>query len=580
MAEAVSEELDGAALAAAAPRGSELTWQALVAGALVAAVMGCAYPYMVLKLGFGPNVSIVSAFFGFILLSIIARKSYDRWRNNIVQTAGTSAAQTAFMCGVLAAFDMLRSSKVVHFTLNPTPLQVFIWLTTASLLGRAPRRAHAPPLRRRREAGLPGRHGRGRDPDRARPPARRGDPVRGGPRLRAPRGDGAGRRHARLRPRHAVPQRRPHLQPDPGGLDARRAHAGRGRRVVRARRHGRRRRLQPAQPGLRHAGRPAHQHLDAGRLHPRLDRRAVASDHPRRPAEHADPQPGALLGDVAGRGDDDGRRAGRPLPALAHADRGLPRAGRRAQRGGGVSAALGRRRRRGAGGGALRDPAGLLRPAAVDERGRDRALRSPDAGRPARAGRDQLGADRTALQPDAGPVRPARARQRAWPTSWARDDRDDRGDLGRPDAGLQGRAPDRLDAALDDHRPADGRADRRRGARRHLPGAGQDLRHRRRPRRARRAGLAADGRARRAAQRRLRQDLPLGADRRRHRRGARRRLRHLRDAAGACAAGRRRRPGSASASCCPSLRCSRSSSAAWPAPIWQARDPRPRPSAT
>ena len=107
--------------------------------------MGAAYPYMVLKLGFGPNVSIVAAFFGFIILSVIARKSYDRWQNNIVQTAGTSAAQTAFMCGVLAAFDMLRASKVVSFHINPTPLQTFIWLTTLSLLGvllAAPMRRH------------------------------------------------------------------------------------------------------------------------------------------------------------------------------------------------------------------------------------------------------------------------------------------------------------------------------------------------------------------------------------------------------------------------------------------------------
>jgi len=39
------------------------------------------------------------------------------------------------MCGVLASFDMLRASKIVSFHLNPTPLQVFIWLTCASLLG-------------------------------------------------------------------------------------------------------------------------------------------------------------------------------------------------------------------------------------------------------------------------------------------------------------------------------------------------------------------------------------------------------------------------------------------------------------
>ncbi len=127
------------------PPGSELTPQALFAAVIVAAIMGASYPYMVLKLGFGPNVSIVSAFFGFVILSIISRKNYDRWQNNIVQTAGTSAAQTAFMCGVLAAFDMLRASKIVHFHLNPTPVQTFIWLTCASLLGvllAAPMRRH------------------------------------------------------------------------------------------------------------------------------------------------------------------------------------------------------------------------------------------------------------------------------------------------------------------------------------------------------------------------------------------------------------------------------------------------------
>src|ERR1019366_7654421 len=106
----------------ARPRGSELTPQAIFAAVIVAAIMGCAYPYMVLKLGFGPNVSIVSAFFGFVILSVISGKRYDRWQNNIVQTAGTSAAQTAFLCGVLASFDILRSSKLVSFHIDPTPL--------------------------------------------------------------------------------------------------------------------------------------------------------------------------------------------------------------------------------------------------------------------------------------------------------------------------------------------------------------------------------------------------------------------------------------------------------------------------
>jgi putative OPT family oligopeptide transporter len=129
----------------ARPAHGELTPQSLIAGAIVAVIMGAAYPYMVLKLGFGPNVSIVSAFFGYIILSVIARKSYDRFQNNIVQTTGTSAAQTAFMCGILATFDMLRASKVVHFTIDPSPLQTFVWLTVASLLGvllSAPMRRH------------------------------------------------------------------------------------------------------------------------------------------------------------------------------------------------------------------------------------------------------------------------------------------------------------------------------------------------------------------------------------------------------------------------------------------------------
>ena len=126
-------------------RGGELTVRALIAGAIVSVIMGASYPYMVLKLGFGPNVSVVSAFFGFIILNLIGRSSYDRWQNNIVQTAGTSAAQTAFMCGVLAAFDFLRHSTIVSFKIDPTPLQTFAWLSCASLLGvllAAPMRRH------------------------------------------------------------------------------------------------------------------------------------------------------------------------------------------------------------------------------------------------------------------------------------------------------------------------------------------------------------------------------------------------------------------------------------------------------
>src|SRR5215831_3490239 len=112
----------------------EFSPRAIICGLGVAAVMGASYPYVVLKLGFGPNVSVVAAFFGYLALGIVS-KTYNRWENNIVQTAGTAAAQTAFMCVLLAAFDMLAASPTVSFKITLAPLQSFVWLSTAGLLG-------------------------------------------------------------------------------------------------------------------------------------------------------------------------------------------------------------------------------------------------------------------------------------------------------------------------------------------------------------------------------------------------------------------------------------------------------------
>src|ERR1700722_2996942 len=135
-----SSELDvardlGARVPGRKPDGfREFSLRAVLCGVVVAAIMGASYPYVVLKLGFGPNVSVVSAFFGYLALGIVF-KNYNRWENNLVQTAGTAAAQTAFMCVLLAAFDMLSANPRVDFHLALTPLQSFAWLTTAGLLG-------------------------------------------------------------------------------------------------------------------------------------------------------------------------------------------------------------------------------------------------------------------------------------------------------------------------------------------------------------------------------------------------------------------------------------------------------------
>jgi uncharacterized oligopeptide transporter (OPT) family protein len=111
----------------------------IVTGILVAALMGAAYPYITLKLGFGPNVSVVAAFFGFLILRLFETATrtqhYNRWQNNLAEAAGTSAAQTAFMCILLGGFDILRHQRPDIFSLELTPLKSFAWLTVACTLG-------------------------------------------------------------------------------------------------------------------------------------------------------------------------------------------------------------------------------------------------------------------------------------------------------------------------------------------------------------------------------------------------------------------------------------------------------------
>ena len=124
--------------AAPGPLRGELTWQSLVAGLIVAPMMGMSYPYMVLKLGFGPNVSVVAACFGFLFLKLLdlgGGRHYNRWQNNLVEAAGTCAAQTAFMCVLLGAFDILRHNTHGALGVELSPIKSFCWLTCAATLG-------------------------------------------------------------------------------------------------------------------------------------------------------------------------------------------------------------------------------------------------------------------------------------------------------------------------------------------------------------------------------------------------------------------------------------------------------------
>jgi uncharacterized oligopeptide transporter (OPT) family protein len=128
----------GAPATTAAPRPHrELTVRAVVVAILVAALLGAAEPTVVLRIGYGPNMSVVSAFLGFIVISLVGwltRVRGTRHEINLVQTAGTAAASgVGFMAVVLAAIDMLNAKGLMDLHLSA--LQIFAWLAPSGMLG-------------------------------------------------------------------------------------------------------------------------------------------------------------------------------------------------------------------------------------------------------------------------------------------------------------------------------------------------------------------------------------------------------------------------------------------------------------
>jgi uncharacterized oligopeptide transporter (OPT) family protein len=123
-------------------KSRELTWQAALSAVIVSALVSASYPYVILKLGIGPNVSVVSAFLGALMLLILAPRTVgqNRLMNNIVQTAGTSAASISFMCVVAAAVDLAAANPTMTDTalngirhIEPWPM--FWWLCCSGGMG-------------------------------------------------------------------------------------------------------------------------------------------------------------------------------------------------------------------------------------------------------------------------------------------------------------------------------------------------------------------------------------------------------------------------------------------------------------
>lgn len=115
----------------------ELTWQSVTGAVLVSALISLAYPYIVLKLGMGPNVSVLAAFIGALFLYVTAAKTrgQNAIQNNIIQTAATSATSTAFMCVVAAAFGYLNMNESVSVKVHVDPWSMFLWLSCSGAVG-------------------------------------------------------------------------------------------------------------------------------------------------------------------------------------------------------------------------------------------------------------------------------------------------------------------------------------------------------------------------------------------------------------------------------------------------------------
>ncbi|MFA6099116.1 MAG: OPT/YSL family transporter [Patescibacteria group bacterium] len=115
----------------------EITWQSVTGAFFISAIISAAYVYIVLKLGMGPNMSILAAFFGAIFLNLFAAKTRgsNAIQNNIIQTAATSATSTAFMCVVAAAFGYLDQNKAVVNDIHLTSWGIFTWLSCSGTIG-------------------------------------------------------------------------------------------------------------------------------------------------------------------------------------------------------------------------------------------------------------------------------------------------------------------------------------------------------------------------------------------------------------------------------------------------------------
>jgi uncharacterized oligopeptide transporter (OPT) family protein len=109
---------------------------AAVVAAGVACVIAATLPYTILRLGYGPNVSLMSTFCGFLLWrawQACGGGRPDAARLTLAQSAGTAAGAVGFMSVFFVTVDLLaeRNGTIPQ----TTPLMMFVWLAAAGILG-------------------------------------------------------------------------------------------------------------------------------------------------------------------------------------------------------------------------------------------------------------------------------------------------------------------------------------------------------------------------------------------------------------------------------------------------------------
>jgi uncharacterized oligopeptide transporter (OPT) family protein len=88
-------------------QGPELTFRAVVSGALLGVVFAVGNVYVGLKTGISDNATVTSAILGFALCRSLAKQSYSPLENNITQTVSSSAATMPAAMGFLGSFPAL-----------------------------------------------------------------------------------------------------------------------------------------------------------------------------------------------------------------------------------------------------------------------------------------------------------------------------------------------------------------------------------------------------------------------------------------------------------------------------------------